>query len=356
MALSLQGWMIGLSASGVVIFGFVLGLFCIYQAKKTNAKLLFYLGLLIIILGLTYLGVFLDFLTVLLTRKNIDNTYGIVGILSFVFVAPLALISMYVGAELLMPEKKWYILSVTLVLSIIFELFIFIDTMNSFNFIYPENPGDDIIDYNLDITSPAGILFLILALLLLTFLVFGFLYKSIQSEGVIRKKFLLLSIGFFFVFLFGGVFEALTETVIALIFFRIGYMSSFGFFYFGLREEPEKKEKIKPIKEVKVKGDLFRISQYRREDITEEEVSISKEKKICLVCKNKISRLNYICPECNAFYCFKCSDVLVNLENACWVCETPFDESKPVKPFKKEREIDVEISEKPQKKLQTPKY
>ena len=71
--------------------------------------------------------------------------------------------------------------------------------------------------------------------------------------------------------------------------------------------------------------------------LTEEEISISKEKKICLVCKNEISRENYICPECKAFYCLKCSHALTNLENACWVCFTPFDESKPFKvPEKKE--------------------
>jgi len=44
----------------------------------------------------------------------------------------------------------------------------------------------------------------------------------------------------------------------------------------------------------------------------------------------------YICPDCDTFYCKKCSKTLVNLENACWVCNHPFDESKPVKPFEKE--------------------
>lgn len=70
--------------------------------------------------------------------------------------------------------------------------------------------------------------------------------------------------------------------------------------------------------------------------ITEEEVSISKEKKICLVCKSKLSRTIYMCPECMAFYCKKCSTALADLENACWVCELPFDESKPVKLSKKD--------------------
>lgn len=77
--------------------------------------------------------------------------------------------------------------------------------------------------------------------------------------------------------------------------------------------------------------------------LTEEEVSVAKEKKICLVCKGKLARTTYICPDCSTFYCSKCSEALTNLENACWVCETPFDDSKPVRlPEKKEEEVVVE--------------
>lgn len=53
--------------------------------------------------------------------------------------------------------------------------------------------------------------------------------------------------------------------------------------------------------------------------VTEEEVSISKEKKVCLVCKGKVGRDNiFLCPNCDTFYCKKCSEVLATLENACW--------------------------------------
>ena len=62
----------------------------------------------------------------------------------------------------------------------------------------------------------------------------------------------------------------------------------------------------------------------RPQKVTEEEVSVSKEKRICLVCKGAIERLNYVCPECNALYCVRCSEVLSKIENACWACETPF--------------------------------
>lgn len=63
--------------------------------------------------------------------------------------------------------------------------------------------------------------------------------------------------------------------------------------------------------------------------ITEEEIELYRKEKICIVCKSKISRFNYVCPECDVLYCLRCSKALSNLENACWVCETPFDEVKP---------------------------
>jgi predicted amidophosphoribosyltransferase len=96
----------------------------------------------------------------------------------------------------------------------------------------------------------------------------------------------------------------------------------------------------------KDKLDLF--SAFTKpQKLTEEEVSISIEKKICLVCKGELSRKNYICPECKTFYCIKCSDALLNMENACWVCNTPFNESKPSKPFEIiETDVGVDIKDK----------
>jgi hypothetical protein len=85
---------------------------------------------------------------------------------------------------------------------------------------------------------------------------------------------------------------------------------------------------------------------------TDDEISFFKKRKICVVCKNQVSRKLYLCPDCNVLYCIKCSDVLANAENACWVCDTPFDESKPVQRediIEKEVEIE-EISKKGEEK------
>ncbi len=88
------------------------------------------------------------------------------------------------------------------------------------------------------------------------------------------------------------------------------------------------------------------------EKVTEEEVSVSKEKKICLVCKGKVSGFEtFLCSNCETFYCHKCARALIDLENACWACNTQIDKSKPVKlPEKEEEKVIVEDFDKKGKK------
>jgi len=232
--LILFGWIDGITASGVVIFGIVFGIFFIYKARKTNAKMLNYLGLANLFAGLMYLGVFLDFLYVLPTETNIDNTYGIVGILSYIWLAPAIITAIYIGAELQIPKLKWYIVISFIILSIIFEILIFINPFSAFNFVDPPAEGVLLIDYNVIIFSTAGILMAIFLLSIIVLLGIGFLVKSFQSTGILRKKFFLLSLGSIFFCVF-GLLEGLTEPGYTVIFVRIGYLSSFWFMYYGLK-------------------------------------------------------------------------------------------------------------------------
>jgi hypothetical protein len=67
------------------------------------------------------------------------------------------------------------------------------------------------------------------------------------------------------------------------------------------------------------------------EKLTEEEVTISNEKNLCLACKKKLERDVYLCPNCHSKYCTHCTNILKNIENACWVCNTPLDPEKPIR-------------------------
>jgi predicted amidophosphoribosyltransferase len=79
----------------------------------------------------------------------------------------------------------------------------------------------------------------------------------------------------------------------------------------------------------------------RPQKVTEDEVTYHRERKICLVCKGDLLRSIYLCPECDAIYCIKCSEAISNIDNGCWSCYTPIDPTKPVK--LKEKEVVKEI-------------
>ena len=236
MALSTIGWVDGITASGVLLIGCILGLIFIYKSRKLEADVLLHIGLVTIFAGLAFLGVFVDFLIVLSTGNNIDNSTGIVGLLSYIWIAPFIIMAIYIGAELMFPEKKWYITIVYAILMIIFEVLIFLDPVGSFNFVPPKGgSGTALIDYNVKLTSPAGILMIIFIVSTVIFLGLMTLIKAIQSTGELRKKFLLLAIGMFLYAIFGFM-ESLTELGFLLIPVRIGYISGPIFMYFALKD------------------------------------------------------------------------------------------------------------------------
>ncbi len=234
--LSVDGWIDGITASGVVIFGFIFGFFFLYKARKSGAKILTILGFVNILAWLMYLGVFTDFLVFLATETNLDNSYGLVGILSYVWFAPVVILALYIGAELLIPKKKWYLMVIIIIICIIFDILFFTDPTGTFNFVVdPLSPVKLLIDYNVNMFTPAGIIMAILLLMILIVLGFGFLIKSFQSTGVLRRKFLFLSLGAICFCIF-GLLEGLTVPGPMVIIVRIGYLISFWLMYYGLKD------------------------------------------------------------------------------------------------------------------------
>ncbi|MFX1258441.1 MAG: hypothetical protein ACFFAN_11315 [Promethearchaeota archaeon] len=335
-----------------MIFGCIFGSLVIYQSRKRNVKFLFYTGLLIIFTSLLYLGQFIDFLTILLTGNNLNPPH-IYALLCYMWVAPAVIVGYYIGAELMIPERKKIIVIVYTILGIVFELFLWLDTDNSFIFNLPKTPGETIIDVNFNRTHPTFILIVIFLISTTIFLSFGFLYKAFKSSGIIRKKFFYLSLANI-IFVLTGALDSLSSPGNMLFFVRIGMISSSWFWYFGLKEENGEIKKV-PLKEKRQieesKSSLIEtLSLSKPMHISEEEVIFHREQIICLVCKGKVERHNYICPTCKAMYCQNCTQALIKLENACWGCNTPIDKTKPVNLSKKEKEvINIEKIEKKNK-------
>lgn len=213
-----------------MVFGLIFGIFFIYKSKKLEADLLLYAGILVIFTGLFYLGASADFLSVLFTGNNLDNRFGLHGILAYMWVAPAVIVAMNIGAEIMFPEKKKIIIIIYAVLGIIFELFLFLDTNNAFTFALNE----DVIDSSFNRTHPT---FFFIAFFLATVFVFigiGFLIKSRQASGEIRKKFAYISLGFI-LFVICGALDSLVAPGIFLIIIRIGMISYAWLVYLGLK-------------------------------------------------------------------------------------------------------------------------
>lgn len=342
LMLSIEGWLNGISATAMVLVGIIFGLYCIYESKKGKIKLLFSIGLAFISGGLMWLADVCDFFSILLTGNNLSIPF-----LSFMWLPLLTLFFNNLGVEFVYPKRKLITVLLLGFLSILFELSLFLDT-KSYISVYPVIPGEDLVDHSLNLISFAGIITLFFSVWGLFILGFGLIYQSIKSKGVVRKKFLLLSIGILTNLIFSSI-DGFATLGVVLVFIRILAIIGYLLIYLGLKEESiEPKEKKK--KEVLIEKSIFRLSK-RPDQITEEEVSISKEKKICLVCKGKVGGFNFICNECGTFYCEKCAKAMVNLENVCWVCNTPFDESKPSEPYLKEEEgTELKLLEDIQKK------
>jgi hypothetical protein len=226
-------WLEGLMGTGVIVIESIIGLFSLYKAWKMKAKLLYFAGFLIIFTGLLYLGPLTDFLLVVFTGKNLDPRL-IYPILSYMWIAPAVFFAMYIGGELMLPSKKWWIVGIFVALGVIFEIFLWGFTADSFTFA-TIGPGD-MIDTSFNESHPTFILIAIFIIATLFFNGIGFLIKGYQSTGVLRKKFLYLSIGFI-IFDISGVFDALTPAgiVIGLIIARIRMMVYSVLVYLGLK-------------------------------------------------------------------------------------------------------------------------
>ena len=102
----LFGWVIGIIAISSVTMSSLFGFWIINKARKLNARLLGYMGLFIIFVGTSFLDVSFDFITLLLTGNNMDDTYGILSITSYILTGPLLILGIFIYAELLLPKRK----------------------------------------------------------------------------------------------------------------------------------------------------------------------------------------------------------------------------------------------------------
>ena len=239
--LTILGWLDGISATGVLLINVIIGIYSFYKSRKLKARLLTVTSLTIFFIGLLWLGPTTDFLKILITGTNIEPLWFypvsdpvLYPILSYMWAAPGIFFGMYIGGELLMPKKKWYLLTIFLIISIAYEFFLFVNPVGSFTYTPPPIAGTDLIDTSSRYDWPTAFFLILFILSIILFNGIGFLSKSFKATGVIRRKFLLLAFGFI-LFAIIVTFDSLFRPGIFLSIVRFGIIVSSILLYLGIR-------------------------------------------------------------------------------------------------------------------------
>ncbi|NVM36051.1 MAG: hypothetical protein HWN81_10675 [Candidatus Lokiarchaeota archaeon] len=140
---------------------------------------------------------------------------------------------MYLGGELLVPKYKWLLVGIFIVLGVIFEYFLYFDTVNSFEYVDVQ-VVDGLIDASFNNSHPTFILVAVFLVSSLIFLGIGMAVKAKQATGTLRKKFTYLSIGFI-IFVLCGALDSILTIPLAIGVIRV-VMATFAIWmYLGLK-------------------------------------------------------------------------------------------------------------------------
>ena len=234
MAFSTLGLIDGITGSIVVILGIAFGIFFYYMGKKNDVKFLTRLCFISLFAGLLYLGLMVDFIHVLIFQENFPNDLRQVALLSYIWFPPVMIAAIYMATEVLSIQRKTIFFVLYMILGAIFIVLIFIDPINSFYSSFYEEETMRLIDYNINISSLAGIFLALMLIPVILLLGVKIMLDAFKSTGALRTKFILLSLGAFFYGIF-GLLEGFTQPGLSVIIVRIGYLSSFWLMYFGLK-------------------------------------------------------------------------------------------------------------------------
>jgi hypothetical protein len=235
MALNINGYLNGISALGVLIINIIIGIYIVYRGYKLEARLLEYSGVMVILIGFLWSGPSLDFIKILLTGTNIsENIKFLYVYASYIWVAPAIFLAMIIGAELIAPNKKKYILGFIIVVGIIFEIGLIIFPYDSYTYPVPHPHGENIIDTSLNFGFFTFYALLVIIFTVIIFNGIGSILKARESTGVVKRKFVYLALGFL-LFPLAAVFDTLIPPGVFLPIVRMLIIVSAILLYLGLK-------------------------------------------------------------------------------------------------------------------------
>ena len=207
MVLELVDLISGISASAILLTGYVTGFLTIAKGAKQKASLMVWSGLFLVLMGQFYLGTVVSFIKLLLTGTNIAMPY-LAARLAYTMAPVSITIAMYVGFSMIRPEWRRTMVAIYAASAVFYWIGLYVPIyapMTMEEIILPGAPG--MADSLIDISLQSWVLILT-ALYLLSMLVFntsGLLNLARKSSGIIKKKSIIQSIGYFIFVIIGAI-------------------------------------------------------------------------------------------------------------------------------------------------------
>ena len=236
---SSTGMIDGFLAIVIVVLCILIGIFSILKSKTTLQKIT---GIVIICMGLVMLGPMIDFFTLLATNENIN--WEIYPILGYLWILPILVLGAIMGAEAIFPGKKNLLIIISAVLGIIFEIVLFFTVMNEDTMVFVNsdtsilNPNESLLNMRINIEEMLGIILIVVLIICLALMFIingiGFMQKAGESSGVIKNKFILISLGWILFIVF-GVIDSIIDLGDLISIPRMLIIISAGCLYLGTR-------------------------------------------------------------------------------------------------------------------------
>ncbi|MHA1264184.1 MAG: hypothetical protein ACTSRS_03025 [Candidatus Helarchaeota archaeon] len=236
LQLSITGWLNGLISLLIVCCACVFGLLMAFQSKKKESKLLLFGGLMGFFAGMLWLGPTVDFFSVIITGHNLPNE-NFYGVLTFIWIFPLIVCAMYVGGELILSEKKKYILAIfSFILGLIFEFYFLFDLDAAIQDC-PNPGGIELYDASIVMGHPTYYLIVIMFVMLFCLVVLGGIYQGLKTTGGLRRRFIFMSLSIFLFIPIGYIDAFYTGSVEIVFAMRLLMLCAAWFLYLSLKIE-----------------------------------------------------------------------------------------------------------------------
>jgi len=225
----LADYVAGISASVILLTGYVTGILTIIKGARLKASLMVWSGLFLVLMGQFYLGTVMSFIRLLIMGSNLYPDFPYLSARLAYTGSPIAAtIAMYIGFSMIKPEWRYNMTVFYGASSIFYWLGMYIPRYADINLdeMLPlRDIGIGLVDISLQ-----GWVLILTALYLVSMLAFntsGLLILARKSSGVIKKKAIVQSIGYFIFVIIGAVdslFELAEWIFIPRIIMVIGYI------------------------------------------------------------------------------------------------------------------------------------